>query len=275
MAGFTTVGQVLSLLGSAPVRPGGTVAAEFLKIAKSIMPHPKKGTNGADLMKSLLGKVMQGGPAALLSNPMGAINGVLGGQINGLLSSVANISGAGLLTQAISGAGGLQAALSNFSNVGDMLSGVMEAGAGQFGLLDMISHEGVLGMLGEALPDGLNVGLDVVAGPLQALDTVQGMVDRVGGMVSAVASGSLDLGDAFAAVTDMTGQLNAIVGASDGALAHVQDAVLGLAQVNAVVGSIRGAGEGLHGILQSVTRPEAWDVMQEIVFPIPPPPLEP
>lgn len=275
MAGFTTVAQVLSLLGSAPVKPGGTVAAEFLKIAKSIMPHPKKGTNGADLMKGLLGKVMQGGPAALLSNPMGAITGALGSQVSGLLGSVANIPGAGLLTQAISGSGGLQAALGSFGQAGDMLSGVMQAGAGQFGLLDVISHEGVLGMLGEALPEGLNVGLDVVRGPLEALDTVQGMVDRVGGMVSAVADGSLDLGAAFSAVTDMTGQINAIVGASNGALAHVQDAVLGLAQVNAVVGSIRGASDDLHGFLQSVTRPEAWDVMQEILNPLPLPPLEP
>lgn len=255
--GFTTVGQVLGLLGGVRVMPAGAMTViEKLRAAKSMLPGD---------MGDILNQVMQQGPGALLQNPMAAVTGALNGQLGGLASQVTaalGANGAGLVS-ALTGASGLGQALGNLQGMTDRLSGLANVAAGQFGLTDLVSHANLASMFGNALPAGLS--LDIVTQPLRMMGDISNMAAAVPAIVSGAVSGKIPILDAVAAVGSMTGQLNGVMNASQTAMSTLQAQAQTLSNAAAAVSMIASGPPQLQGVMNTLIRPSMRQAVSDVM----------
>lgn len=248
MAGGISMGAALGLLGGVPVQPaGGNTIIEKLRAAKSMMPGE---------MGGILSKVLSGGPQALLQNPIGAIQGQLQGQLGGMMGKLTGMMNGGPqgLIQALSGVGGYGQVLGQLGQVSNMLSGLTSPGAGQFGLINAMSHANVTGMLGEHLPPGLSV-TDAMRPILieDRLTEIHAVFDR---MTDAVVEGHVSEEEATAVVLDTTAELARVMAISQNAFVTVQEATLSLAQAAAAISMIASGPPELAPIVNLLIRDE-------------------
>lgn len=242
MAGGISFGQALGLLGGVPVLPaGGKTIIEGLRAAKSVIPGD---------MGGILSKVLSQGPGAILQNPIGAVLGGLQGQLGGLASQLSGITGAEGLLSSLTGAGGLSSALSSLGGVSNLLSGLGVPGAGQFGVLDAISHMNVAGMLGSALPAGL--GLNTIMGPILMGGQLSTMAGMVPNLINGVVAGTMDPSVAALQVAGMTNQITGVLNASTTAFNTMRSAAMPIAQTAGIISSIVSNGEVFGGIANMI-----------------------
>jgi hypothetical protein len=248
MAGGISMGAALGLLGGVPVQPAGAkTIIEKLRAAKSMMPGE---------MGAILSKVLSGGPEALLKNPIGAIQGQLSGQLSGMVTKLTSMASGGpqALLSALTGAGGYSQVLGQLGQVSNMLSGLATPGAGQFGLINAMSHANVTSMLGEHLPVGLSV-TDAM-GPVlieDRLNEIHAVFDR---MIDAVVAEVIAPEEAAAVVIDTTAELARVMAISQHAFTTIQDMTLPLAQAAAAISMIASGPAELAPIVNLLIRDE-------------------
>jgi hypothetical protein len=241
---------VLKLLNGNPLMKVKQVIGEHLPLTKSL--------DGGAGLDGLVSKVMSGGLASVIPNPMAAITGqlqgVLGsaaGQITGSLGE----GGAGLVS-ALTGAGGLGGAVSGLASAGN---GLLSAS----GILSVVGHAGVADMAGAALPGGL--GIATVLGPLNADAAVGGITQWVPSMVAQVINGTLPVDTAIAQVEAHTATLTGITSASATALATVEAMAPNLAAVSTVAAALVAAPAEIRAVFERAIAPEDLATMRASV----------
>nr|USU31114.1 hypothetical protein NG677_17450 [Methylobacterium sp. OTU13CASTA1] len=241
---------VLKLLNGNPLMKVRQVIGEHLPLTKSL--------DGGAGLDGLVSKVMSGGLASVIPNPMavatGQLQGILGnaaGQITGSLGD----GGAGLVS-ALTGAGGLGGAVTGLTSSGN---GLLSASC----ILSVVGHAGVADMAGAALPGGL--GITTVLGPLNAEGVVGSIAQWVPTMVAGVIAGTLPVDTAIAQVEAHTATLNGITNASATALATVEAMAPNLAAVSTVAAALVAAPVEIRAVLERAIAPEDLATMRASV----------
>ncbi|MBX9934562.1 MAG: hypothetical protein K2Y56_24105 [Methylobacterium sp.] len=248
------LGQALKLIGGAPHMKVGSVIAEKFPITKMMSGGPLGGT---------LAKVLQDGPGAIMQNPLGAVSGQLQGAITGAVGQLSGVSGATGLVTALTGSGGLSQAIGSLSQSAGLLSGSAMPGAGQFGLLDAITHTSITDMLGDQVPASL--GLDRVLGPLHAGGTVGAIASALPTVIQGVVGGQITADAAIGWVTAAAASLKAVTDASATALQTAQDAAVTLVTVSSAAAATASTVPEIQAILPLILKPGVQDTMQAAV----------
>lgn len=253
--GFTTVGHVLKLLDMTPHRKGKRTFIEKLPSTQNL--------DGGNL-SGLMGKLQGGGLTELFKNPMAAIAGPL----QQLISAVTRSAGGGggtpdvnVLTEALSGPGGLAAALADVTHAADRLSGVLAPDAGQFGITALALHEGVLDTLGPSAPPELS--LATAAGPKTCVPLLVTIADDLREVNKQVILRQMSYERATTIVSAHTTKLNAIITASNYALATGEAMAQNVAQVHTVAALLAVGSDELKALLRDCLQPDALTAMND------------
>lgn len=266
MVGFTTVPNVLGIIGGSPILKAGRTIIENLKAAKSV--------DGGDL-GGLLSKVLQNGIGAVLKNPLANIAALVNSTAAQAITKLESFwspdttTGSGdsgtttvpdpdraAFTAAI---GNLTSAVTSITGAAAVLSGV-NAGDG-LGFLNVLSHSGTTSMLGSNLPGGL--GLPVVLGPLNADTTLATVQADIDGIPDALIAGDITLQQALDIINGHAAGLNQTKALSDAAQAAVQNMSLAFAMVSAAGACIHSTDPNILAILPKIIQPDALIAMQQ------------
>lgn len=248
------VGQALKLIGGAPHMKVGSVIAEKFPITKMMSGGPLGG---------MMSKVLKDGPGAIMQNPLGGVGAQLQGAITGAVGQLSGVSGAAGLVTALTGSGGLSQAIGGLSQSAGLLSGAAMPGAGQFGLLDAITHTSITDMLGDAVPATL--GLDRVLGPLHASGAVTAVTAALPGVIQGVVGGQMTVAAATAWVTGQAASLKSVTDASTAALQTAQDAAVTLVTVSSAAAATASTVPEIQAILPLILQPGVQAAMQAAV----------
>lgn len=249
--GIATIPQVLQLIGQAPNQHGRKTAIENLRAVKSLFPMFQMSGGLPPQMQGLLQNVMQNGPQALLSNPIGALGGSLQGQVGGLIGQLTGQTGMSGLVSALGSGAGLQGALGNLVGTAQSLVG-LPGGMGNFDLTSVIGHAGLMGM-GVNLP--ASMGLDRVLGPVFS----SGLLGQVQGTVSGLLEGVGDPGAAVAQVLGHVGAINGVLNASTNALTQGLQTTMGVSAFSIVADGLdpTNTDNPLLQFFQTIVTPDA------------------
>lgn len=248
------LGQVLKVIGGAAHLKVGSVIAEKLPITKMLDGGP---------LGPLLAQALQGGPSALMQNPIGAVSAQLQGAIGTATAALANVSGASGLVSALTGATGLSGAIGGLTQAASFLSGATMPGAGQFGLLDVATHGSITGMLGDALP--ASMALSQAIGPLNAGSAISAVGAALPGVVAQVVAGTMSVAAATAWVQAQAATLSGITTASNAAFQSAQDAAAMLVSVSAASALLTSSDPTIQALLPMIVQPAALTAMQAAV----------
>ena len=228
---FTTLPQVLQLIGNTPHLHTMKVFAEKLKVTKALM-------GGGD-MSGMLKDVMENGIGQLLQNPLG---GLLG-QAKGLIGQMGGMLDADSFPKLLKSLGapakggttgaeslgtapydGLSVAIDNLSDYTDGVSGVREGGVTMF---DVVSHVNTIGMIGGEVPEA--VSLTTVLAPIYMHDDLNQMMVDVNEIVLDAVEGRLTDEEAADQIDVWTGILTTSVDNATNALAYTHNAAHAIA----------------------------------------------
>ena len=258
---FITMAQAISsVVGGVPVQPAsGMTVIEKLRAAKSMIPGD---------MGGLLGKMLTGGPAAILQNPIGSLQGALQGKIGALAGAISGgTPGFGGVISALTGAGGLQAAVGNLGQVSNALSGLTGAAEGGFGLLDAIGHANITSLFGSALPASLSV--DKAMGPVMMGDRLAAMSAQFTVLADGLVAGTIAEDHAISQIGTMTDEINAVLGASTHALSTIQNQAVSIAQTASLISLVASGPPAMTPIanmlIKDSVKSEIQDLMDEQV----------
>jgi hypothetical protein len=220
----TSVPDVLSLIGNAPVLHGAKTAIEKLRASKSTFPMFGGGDIGGMITQMMGGQMLQ--------NPMAAISGQLQGVIGGLAGGLQG--GSGMLA-ALTGSGGLQSVLGSLTG----LAGGMSSPAG---LLDIVAHAG-LADTGATLPSAM--GLSNLLAPLTSSPAIQSILSA---LPSAVAANNIGMVQGF------TGQLQSIIDQHTNATTGADTVRMASAGVSSLFYGLSGDGP-MNSVFQTMIVP--------------------
>lgn len=204
----------LGMIGGAINQPTPEIISEYLPVTKLM--------SGGGGLGPLMQRVMSGGLASVVPNPMAALGGQLQGAIGQGLTALQGVPGAGALSTAL---GGLSMSTGGILAAGDALL----AGPGA---LSIMSHANMAAMAGSALPAGAEMG--VVLGPLNADAALGQIAAAVPVVVAGVVAGSMSASAAASQIAGHAAELDGIVAASTDALATINDRAPDIAGLHTV-----------------------------------------
>lgn len=255
MAGGIGLGQALQLISGVPLRKVATAKFENLHLPKRL-----EGGGGGGFLKGIL---QDGNLSSIMSNPMGALTGQLQGGIGQAAQQIQGMIGGGpaQAIQALTGSGGLSTIVSQFTAAGDHLAGVSNGGQG---FTAFQGHEQLVAMLGDDTPEHLS--LDVVAGPHEAEDLIQSILDALPVLAAQLAAGEITVAGFVAWVEARAAEIDAVTQASADALAEGQAKMAAVSGVFSVAGGLMsypgdGGASPFQARLRRMVKPEPLAAM--------------
>lgn len=263
----------LQLIGGRPLSIASIAKAEGLPIARSLL--------GGLPFGSLLTRILGGGLGAVFQNPVGAISGILQGQIPAAIGSImaaftttTDVPGSGtdgsgggttssIAPDAQALVGSLQSltgTLGSLTGTTNLLSGLSRPDLGQFGLADILGHAAAIAPLGDTVPANLSLG--AVLGPLKLGGALDTMSSGFAGFVDRVVAGTVPLADARATIDLFRAGIQGAIDTSSAALTTGQNVTQDAGSVAAAAVALRTGQPELQAVLSQILTPAALGDLQ-------------
>lgn len=262
MAAGVLLPQALQLISGVPLMKVVSVFAEKLSITKRL--------DGGPGLQGLMAQVLKDGNlSSIMQNPMAALTQGLQGQLGGLASQLQNVVGASGLISALTSSTGLGNALGALQAAGDNLAGLTNSASGFF---SMLGHASTVDLAGAGLP--ISAAMDAVTAPLTQSGLLGSLGQTLPQIVSQVVSGGMSPDAATGWVLNQINTMAGIVSGSAGALAYGAQMHPLISQVSSIAGALaipptfdadgyrqEGVASGFQGVLASIVQPSAAATM--------------